>query len=46
MPYAPQNMDASKLFAEKQYNQKVDEIIKKYTTITDNFVKLLNTTDI
>lgn len=46
MPYAPQNMDSSKLYAEKQYQQKVDEIIKKYTPITDNFVKLLNTTDI
>lgn len=46
MPYAPQNMDASKNFAQNQFDIKVKQIIKKYIPVADNFVKLLNTTDI
>lgn len=46
MPYAPQNMNESKLYAEKQYNQNVKSIIEKYTPIADKFVNLLNNSDI
>lgn len=46
MPYAPENMDTSKTFAQNQFKEKKKQIIQKYVPIADNFVKLLNTTDI
>jgi hypothetical protein len=38
MPYAPQNMDESKLYAQNQYDGKVEKIVEKYIPIADRFV--------
>lgn len=43
MPYAPQNMDASKEFALKQYEENKQKIIEN---TSDNFISLLKNTDI
>ncbi len=41
MPYAPQNMDASKEFALKQYEENKQKIVKK---VANDFAWLLNNT--
>lgn len=45
MPYAPQNMNSAKLFAEQQYNKKEEDIIKKYTPLAEKLVQHLENTD-
>lgn len=46
MPFAPENMDASRKFAKEQFEQREKEIIQKYLPQTEKFVGLMKNTDI
>lgn len=43
MQYVPENMDRAYNYSYKQYEEKVEKIIEKYTPIAEKFNGLLNT---